>query len=705
MKSPARLRRVAAIALCLGLSVAVACNSEPDPDTTPASTETTPTISAPSATPTPLATPTPTPTFTPRPTAIPRPTLSAPEIPELVRLSPQQTGQRLTFDVIPETTPLDIVALARQLLPDADLTPPPVYQDSVGDAREFSVYDLSTNSHFSVTARLCVATENADFYVQEGLDIPCTAFDDATQRYENSVRPTIIDRFAGDPSEANELRITLLHANLPGFGGYFDSGDLEPLALNPHAGGRYTLYLNAAGNRPGNPIHAYYDSLVAHELQHAIHHLSDPNESTWINEGLSVLAEDAVAVIARANYFLTACPPTQVVAWPSTSGAAGCNYAGAGLIMRYLRDNYPDQDGTLRQFVAEPNNGLRGLETYLQTVGADVSAVELLTDWGVANYLDGRSNLNPYPHYEAQARATAAFDENGEISKPFTQFAAEYIELPIEPGIHTIEFQGDTVTSLLPHLDDTSGSFWHAGGEDSAVYSLSKTFDLRSVDVDDATLTLLLRHDTEEDWDFAYATASTDGGETWRVLRSPSMSDSSDIAVGQAFGPGFTGASGDGPLPGWILEKFDLSDFLGQQVLFRLLYLTDQSINLDGVSLGGAWLPAADYGWAAINHPVPASLASITTIDEAGGGWAPGGFFFSNNLVQQDYAVRLMTVSPDGDATITAMQIDEQGRGALTFDNSDGGLAGAAIMIMPMAPQTRQPTQATLTIRPAEDAE
>ena len=621
-----------------------------------------------------------------------------PEDTELVRLQPRQTGRTLTFDNIPHVTPLDIVALARQLLPDADLTPPPVHHDSVGDAREFSVYNLSTNSRFSVPARLCAATENADFYVQEGLDIPCSAFESATQRFEDVVRPTVIAKFAGDLSAANELRITLLHANLPGFGGYFDSGDLDPLAINPYASGRYILYLNAADNRPGNPLHAYYDSLVAHELQHAIHHLSDPGESTWVNEGLSVLAEDAVAVIARANFFLTTCPPTQVIAWPSTPGAAGCNYAGAGLLMRYLRDNYPDANGTLRQLVAEPADGLRGIDSYLQTIGADVTALELMADWGVANYLDSRSNLDPYPDYDAQAQVTAAFDENGEVSKPFTQFAAEYIELPIEPGIHTIDFQGGATTSLLPHFDDISGSFWHAGGEDSSAYSLSGNFDLRSADTDDATLTLLLRYDTEEDWDYIYATASTDGGETWRALRSPSMSDSTDTAVGQAFGPGFTGASGDGSLPEWILEEFDLSDFVGQQVLFRLLYLTDQSINLDGVSLGGAWLPAANYGWASIDHPIPRELASATTNDQPDGGWTHDGFFFTNNLVQQDYAVRMMAISPDGDATITPMQLDEQSRGALTFDNSTGAAAHAAIMVMPLAPQTRQPARVVVTV-------
>ena len=110
--------------------------------------------------------------------------------------------------------------------------------------------------------------------------------------------------------------------------------------------------------------------------------------------------------------------------------------------------------------------------------------------------------------------------------------------------------------------------------------------------------------------------------------------------------------------------------------------------------------PAANYGWVAIDHPLPVPLASATDNEQSDGGWTPDGFIFSNNLARQDYAVRLMTVSATGEATITPMQIDENGHGALTFDNTTGNITDAAIMVMPFAPQTRQPADATLTIRP-----
>lgn len=717
MTNAAPLNRLIPFGLLAVLIFAAACETEQ----TPAPTTPTPVASAtpsPTAPPTSIiASATPTSEPTPRLRSIGRPhpihtpagpptSTPTPLPPGTVLLSPIQDGQTLTFDTLPEPTPLDVYALARQFIPDADLSPSSFRPIAVGDARSFYVYSLRDSSRVELEARLCASTKHLDFYLDENLGLTCAVFTDAlTRRIEERVRPSIIANFAGDTTAAEELRIAIVHADLPGFGGYFDASDLYPTGINPYASGRHTLYLNAAGDSLGNPRDVAYASLVAHELQHAIHQLSDPDESTWVNEGLSVLAEGLVSTVARANYFLNSCPPTQLNAWPSTPGAASCNYSAAGLFMRYLRDSYPSPDDTLRMLVAEPANGLRGIESYLSTIDADVDVLELMADWGVANYLDGRSTFDSYPNLEAQAVERSQLDRHDFLSKFFSQFAAEYVALPLETGSYIIDFSGDTTTPILDLPGRTGGSFWHAGSEDSAAYSLTREFDLRpAISADDATLTLLLRYDTEENWDYLYATVSTDGGQTWQVLRSASMTDTSEVAFGSAmFDTGFTGISGNTTQAQWILEELDLSEYVGQQILFRLLYLTDQSISLDGVSLAGAWLPAADYGWAAINHPVPIPLASATTNDQPDGGWTPEGFFFSNNLVQQKYALRLMTVDENGTAFITITPIAEHSRVVFNFDNSEGSLAHAALMVMPLAPQTRQPADATITIRPADE--
>ena len=686
MTNVAPFYRLIPFGLLAVLIIAAAC--DPQPENTPP----------------PVASATPTPPTT----AIPvggseSPATPLPVTTPTVRLTPIHDGQTLTFRYLPEPYPLDVYSLAQQFLPDADLSPLNMPHDEVGDARTFFVYNIQDSSRVELDARLCVSTENLDFYLDENLGLTCAAFrDDVTRRIEEVVRPTVIANFAGDPTAAEGLGspsctpIFLASAAI----------SMPQISTRRNSIPMRAGAIRSTSTRPvtglGNPRDAAYASLVAHELQHAIHELFDPDESTWINEGLSVLAEEIATTYSRVDFFVSGCPPTQINAWPSTPGAAACNYAGAGLFMRYLRDNYPGPDGTLRMLVAESADGLRGIESYLSEIGADVDVLELMADWGVSNYLDGREiRGNP----DVRPSPIVKLDQNDRLLKFFTQFAAQYLSLPIQPGTYTIDFQGDTTTPLFPRLDETLGSFWHAGSEDSATYSLTREFDLRDATPnDDATLTLLLRYDTEENWDYLYATVSTDDGQTWQVLRSPSMQETSDVAFGSVmFDAGFTGISGSRTQPQWILEELDLSGFVGEQILFRLLYLTDQSISLDGVSLAGAWLPAANYGWAAINHPVPIPLANATANEQPDGGWTPDGFFFSNNLVQQDYAVRLMTVSANGDAAIIPMHIDSNGHGTLAFDNPDGNIDRAAVMVMPLAPQTRQPADASLTIRPADE--
>lgn len=695
MTNAARFGRLIPCELIAILILAAACSLQPN------------------TTPEPVASATPTPLLAPLlefvPAASPLPLSTATPItppPNTMLLTPVYDGRTLTFDTLPEQTPLDVYALARQFLPDADLSTPNAPLNAIGDSVSFFVYNLRETSRVGLDARLCASTENLDFYLDENLGLTCAAFsNDVTRRIEEIVRPSVIANFAADSTTAEELTIAIVHADLPGFSGYFDASDLYPTVINPYASGRHTLYLNAARENIGNPQNPYYDTLIAHEFQHATHELADPDESTWINEGLSVLAEEIAPPVARANYFLTSCPPTQLMAWPSTPGAASCNYSAAGLFMRYLRDNYPGPDGTLRMLVAEPDNGLRGINSYLSAIDADVDVLELMADWGVANYLDGRSNRDLYRDFDAAAAITSQPNQSGELSKSFTQFAAEYVALPLEPGAYEVSFEGEMSTHLLPNSDNVSGSFWHAGSEDSTAYSLAHEFDLRdATPANDATLTLLLRYDTEENWDYLYATVSIDNGQTWQVLQSPSMQNTSAVAFGSAmFDVGFTGTSGHGAQPQWILEELDLSEFVGEQILFRLLYLTDQSISLDGVSLGGAWLPAANYGWAAINHPAPIPLAKATNNEQPDGGWTPDGFFFSNNRVLQDYAVLLMTVDRNGDALIARVPVIEYAGVAFNFDNSAGDITDAAVMVMPLAPQTRQPARATLTIRPVTE--
>jgi len=114
---------------------------------------------------------------------------------------------------------------------------------------------------------------------------------------------------------------------------------------------------------------------------------------------------------------------------------------------------------------------------------------------------------------------------------------------------------------------------YFSGNEDGLDTSLSKTVDLAGSA--SAALTLKGRYNIEEDYDYLYVEASTDGGSTWTALEG--------TVGGAPFGedaggrPAITGASAT-----WTDIVVPLDAYAGQKPVVRLHYLTD-----GGVSSGG----------------------------------------------------------------------------------------------------------------------
>jgi hypothetical protein len=79
----------------------------------------------------------------------------------------------------------------------------------------------------------------------------------------------------------------VLIAPIPGVAGYYSAGDEYPSAVYPYSNERHMLYLNTNSLRAGTST---FDSVLAHEFQHALHWQADRTEESWLNEGLSELA-------------------------------------------------------------------------------------------------------------------------------------------------------------------------------------------------------------------------------------------------------------------------------------------------------------------------------------------------------------------------------------------------------------------------------
>ena len=674
-----------AAALSLAVVLVTACRTAPAPTTTSDTIDTVPVENALEAilnvSPTPPSQLTLTPinedtipveVLAPSTPALASPTPTSPPAPTST-LIPRITGRTLTFENQQTIPGLDLYDLAERfgkIAPGRSFTM--LARQNIGDTATLWALDLTQDVAFQVDATLRYSTLHADLYVENRTNLPDEVLVEAAQVFEDEIYPSIISMF-GSPSGDGEFGpIAMLHLVLPMAAGYYDPTDEYPPEIYPFSNQRRLIYLNSGYANPTSPL---YVGLVAHEFQHAVHRATDPDEEGWVNEGLSVLAN---LLFDDGEIFINAYAARhadQLNAWKAGIGTAA-DYGSAGLLMHYMRLHYPDDDGGLGRFVARQEDGFLGIDAYLGEQGYDLSWRDLLAEWGAANYLDTKSTWDPYPERQVRLSPTRSIREPTSFEESHApQFAPYYVVLNLASDeSYLLRFRGQFVGRLIPKTDREPASFWWSGGEDAADATLTRSFDLR--DVRDAELTLRIWHEIEETWDFAYVVVSLDGGGIWEPVVSPSMVSESDNPIGLAFGPRYTGNSGGGSGGQWIDETVDLSAYRGLEILVRIEYVTDGAVNLTGFALGGAFLPAIGYSWDPSAGP---------------GDWETNGFFFSDGTVGQEFEVRLLLVRPDGTHQITPLDLDERQVGSVTLRGLGREYAEAALMIMPMAPATRQP--------------
>ncbi len=135
-------------------------------------------------------------------------------------------------------------------------------------------------------------------------------------------------------------------------------------------------------------------------------------------------------------------------------------------------------------------------------------------------------------------------------------------------------------------LDAHSGdyAFWSNKGDESNM-RLTREFDFTNI-VGPITFTYWTWYDLEDDYDYLYLDASTDG-ETWQIIPTPSCTaeDPSETAMAAEY---------NGSTNGWRKEV-NLSNFAGQKVWLRFDYVTDAAVNGEGLLLDDMSIPAIGY--------------------------------------------------------------------------------------------------------------
>lgn len=567
--------------------------------------------------------------------------------------------------------PADLIELARRFRPgqDSRLAAAPTFGSAdVGHVEDFWIADLARLQVVQVTATLRLVTPNALWYTAEGVHTPESQLAALAASFETRVFPTVSHAtlgFVPAPSaDGLGAPTTMLLAPLSGAAGYFASGDYYTPGVFPYSNGRPMLYLDSWVLRGGTGA---FDSLTGHELQHLLHHLVDPHEHTWVNEGIS---EVTASLVARSR---SIAPPgfrdqVSLTNWPGFESGVGRYYEAAHLFFAYFSQRYGPE--ALARLVARPEGGAEGIDAYLREAGHPQTFERLFMDWSAANLLGGAAPL-PYGYPDASLLSTHApphslapgESHRGEVAP----FAAGYVRLDVPATGAQVYFTGDATASILD-TDPFSGSAcWWSNRGDSSHSRLTREFDLSAVT--EATLSFRMWHNLEEKWDYLYVAASSDGGATWQALAGAHTV--TDDPIGATYGPGITGHSG-----GWLEERVDLTPFTGAPVIVSFEQVFDASISLDGACIDDVAVPEIGFFDDA----------------ESDGVWSSDGFVRTNNALPQRFGVRLVIERSGSPPTVLDVALDDANAGSVSVPALAAGET-ATVIVASLTHHTRQHAQ------------
>ena len=559
----------------------------------------------------------------------------------------------------------------------------------IGARDTFWVNNDESGEYFQVEAEMVYETPHVYFWVESGVGYDLGEVRRLVDTFEEEIYPTNREFFGSEwtPGVDGDAHIYILFAEGMGswVAGYYGSNDSFSPQVHEYSNGHEMFYISAEGQSLRDP---FLYGVLAHEFQHMIHWNQDANEDNWLDEGLADLAAYLNGYdVGGWDVSFVQSPDIPLTFWPSGSDA-GIHYGQAFLFLEYFLERFGHE--ATQALVADPANGLASMDEVLAQLGAydpetdqPISAEDVFRDWAVAQLLlddsigDGRYALEDYApaeHLEpAESYNTCPL---GPESLEVNQFGIDAVLIRCR-GDHVVQFEGQTQVRLLPD-DPRSGDWalWSNRGNQSDM-TLTRSFDLGGV-TGPIEMAFWVWYDIEEDWDYAYLEASTDGGQTWEILRTTSSTASNPM--GSSYGWAYTGFSGGGEQARWMEERVDLSDYAGEQLLVRFEYVTDASINGNGLLVDDIAVPAIGYS---------------EDFEAADGGWEAAGFVRVYNRLPQTY--RIVLVERGDQTQVREVALDETNRGQITF-SLGSEYDEAVLIVIATNPYSWQPASYTVSV-------
>jgi len=567
-----------------------------------------------------------------------------------------ETIDTLDNTLVPENDPYELSCRLKAICDVPTTVPAKQYQ--VGDKENFWVLNSDTAEHTQIEATLVYITPHSYFWAEDASDVNKSDVKALMDEFENSIYPTDREFFGSEanPGIDGDPHIYVIYAGNLGtnIGGYYNSSDGFSPLVNEYSNAHETYVL--VDSQPLGDEYAY--STLAHEFVHMIQNASDRNDVSWLNEGFAEVGAFLNGYdIGGADWYYVQNPDIQLNSWAdNTSPDFSAHYGQSFLYLTYFLDRFGEE--ATKALTNNPANDLQSVDDTLAQLnitdpqtGQLITADDVFMDWAATLYLmdesvgDGRYIYNNYPEAPQISVSESISDCPSTTSGSVNQYGIDGFTITCA-GDHTLKFSGSTVVGLLPTEANSGGfTFWSNLGNESDM-TLTREFDLTNVS-GPVTLNYSMWYDIEENWDYLYLEASTDG-KTWQILTTPSGTDYNP--TGNAYGWGYTGQTGD-----WVEDEIDLSQFAGQKVQIRFEYITDAAVNGEGFLLDNVRVDAAGY---------------TSDFEADDGGWIAEGFARVENVLPQTF--RLSLIIKGDTTTVTHITVNADQTAEFPFSLKPG---------------------------------
>lgn len=553
----------------------------------------------------------------------------------------------------------DLRDLALRLRPEIDSVPEtesaPEY--SVGDRIPFWVANVDSNEHFQIEAELLYKNEIVYVWAERDHDLDLDAMAASADRFAQQIYPQVRSFFGAEPNPGidGDPRLHILHARRLGRGiaGYFSGADAFSSLANPFSNQKemFSISLDWLLQLRDYEL---YETVLAHEFQHMVHWHNDRNEETWVNEGLSELAQEVAGYPPDLGFagVYAGNPDTQLNTWNIDPNDNGRHYGSAYLFMAYFLQRFGED--LMRAVVSQPENGTRGFDAALQEAGLRLSFEDVFADWVIANYVDDFDALAQhgiFGYRQLQAPKPALAESIGRLTQAtksgsVANFGVDYISISGR-GDATIYFHGNSMTRFADAEQFSGNRAWWSNRADDSDVRLTREFDLTGASsAEDLTMTVRMWYDIEENYDYGYVLVSRDRRK-WDIL--PGRHTTTKNPSGNSFGSAYTARSAPSRLagtPNWIEETFDLRAYAGQKIWVRFEYVTDDAVNAPGWFIDEVEIPSIGYAtnWA-----------------HGADGWESEGWLLTDNRLPQEWLVQTMVFHKGTLTGLSRAPVDSNG--------------------------------------------